>query len=320
MSHPTMLEHIKADLDRVDAESLLSIREIIDQSLRKVSALAGSVPTRAGRVIASSNRQLKFIGENLTLEEYRRLSLEEREVLQWRLKMQNQGWLQETFSAFSAAWLIVVDGKVFASGKSLRDRPMPPQVLEVCKRTGKFPFVFINDKFVVIEETASPWHTTNQIDDHYPTLPMTLSSIDGAIEFVGDLDTGATHTFVDYDFLANRSIIQYVDGDYSEASFHLNQRYSYVAKFLRITLSAISGQTYTVDTWVHCVPRWYSTPFVAINPDRVALIGRDILLALKPKVLLDFEQHQTEILPLVTTAQIRKSKTGRKKRASRRRR
>ncbi len=85
---------------------------------------------------------------------------------------------------------------------------MQPQVLEVCKRTGKFPFVFINDKFVVIEESASLWHPTNQTDDHYPTLPIMLSSIDGAVEFVGDLDTGATHTFVDYDFLENRNIIQ----------------------------------------------------------------------------------------------------------------
>jgi len=89
---------------------------------------------------------------------------------------------------------------------------------------------------------------------------------------------------------------------------------------LRITLSANSGKTYTVDTWVHCVPRWYSTPFVAINPNRVALIGRDILLKLGPKVSLDFKQHQTEILPSVTTAQTRKSKNGRKKRAPRRRR
>ncbi len=320
MSHATMLEHIKADLDRVDAESLLSIQEIIDRSLRKVSALSDKAKTAHTGRSTSSRQPMKFVGENLLPEEYQRLSLDDRGELQWRLKTQNRAWLQESFSKLDAAWLIVVDGKIIASGRSLKDRPMQPQVLEVCRRTGKFPFVFINDKFVTIEENVSPWHATNQIDDHYPTLPITVSSFDGAVEVVGDFDTGATHTFVDYDLLASRNLIRYEDGDYSEASFHLSRRYSYIGKFLRIALSTESGQTHTLNTWVHCVPRWHASPFIAINPKRVALIGRDILLKLKPKVLLDFEQCQTEIMASGKTRQTRKSIVGRKKRTSRRRR
>jgi hypothetical protein len=38
------------------------------------------------------------------------------------------------------------------------------------------------------------------------------------------------------------------------------------------------------------------SPFVVINPDRTALIGRDILLQLKPQVLLDFAKRQTQIV------------------------
>ena len=75
--------------------------------------------------------------------------------------------LQEKFATLNAAWLVVVDGKVIASGKSLKDEPMPPQILEICHRTGKFPFVFINDTFLAIEESASSWHATNDPDDFY---------------------------------------------------------------------------------------------------------------------------------------------------------
>jgi hypothetical protein len=168
MSHTTILEDIKANLDRVDAESLLSIREIIDQSLRKVSGLtAGSAPVRANRVSAS-RQQLKFIGENLLPEEYERLSLEERAGLQWRLKQRNRDWLQKQFAKLDAAWLVVVDGKVVTSGKTLEDKPLSPQILKISRRTGKFPFIFVNDKFITIEENISAWQTAIRVEDYYP--------------------------------------------------------------------------------------------------------------------------------------------------------
>jgi len=104
-------------------------------------------------------KPLKFVGENLTLEEYQRPTLKERSMLQRRLQEQNHLWLQEKFSTLRAAWLVVVDGEVFDSGRSLENEPMSPQLLEICQRVGKFPFVFINDDYLAIEESASVWHT-----------------------------------------------------------------------------------------------------------------------------------------------------------------
>ena len=259
MSQTQLLEDIKTDLDRVDAESLLSIREIIDLSLRKISDLTfGSEPTRMERATAS-RQSLKFVGKNLLPEEYQRLSLEERGVLQWRLKQQNRTWLQKQFSKLGAAWVVVIDGKVFASGKTLENKPMSPQILKICQRTGKFPFMFVNDKFITIEEGSSAWKTTIRAGDYYPTLPIKLGSAAEVLEINGDFDSGSSHTFVDYEFLASQSLVRPELRDYPETHIHLN-------------------------------------------------------------VLLDFEQHQTEILPSVAAGQSRKSKAGRKKRASRRRR
>jgi hypothetical protein len=319
MSHATMLENIKADLDRVDIESLLSIREIIDQSLRKVSALtAGLAPARADRA-AASRQQLKFVGENLLPEEYERLSLEERASLQWRLKQQNRDWLQKQFAKLDAAWLVVVDGKVIASGKTLENKPLSPQILKICQRTGKFPFIFVNEKFITIEESISPWQTTIHAREYYPTLPVKVGSASSFVKVIGDFDTGSSHTFFDYDFLAAQNIIRPELRDYPEIHIHLNQPFVYIDKLIRIAL-ADSGKIHYVDVRISCVQNWSSSPFIEINPNRIALIGRDILLKLKPKVLLDFKECQTEILALAAARQTRMGKNIQKKRVSRRRR
>ncbi|MGH7456811.1 MAG: hypothetical protein ACRENG_36010, partial [bacterium] len=100
--------------------------------------------------------------------EYERLSLDERGALQWRLKQRNRDWLQKQFAKLGAAWVVVVDGKVIASGKTLENKPMSPQILKICRRTGKFPFIFVNDKFITIEESISAWQTTIRAGDYYP--------------------------------------------------------------------------------------------------------------------------------------------------------
>jgi hypothetical protein len=64
--------------------------------------------------MASQNKPLKFVGENLTLEEYERLPIAERCKLKQRLKEQNHHWLREKFSAPRTAWLVVIDGEVIA--------------------------------------------------------------------------------------------------------------------------------------------------------------------------------------------------------------
>jgi hypothetical protein len=320
MSHEAMIENIKSELANVDVRALQSILEIINQSKRKPSAVAGgSVLDRTGKPKAQS-LPLKFIGENLTPEEYERLSIKERCALQERLQEQNRQWLHEKFSIFGLAWLVVVDGEIIASGKSLKDEPMPLQIQKICRETGKFPLVFINESFLAIEEGASTWHETNEPGDYYPTLPVKLISDSNAVEVVGDFDTGASHTFVDQGFLIAQNLFQPEAQDYYKTARHLNQTYGYVAKSLRFGLASKADETQNVDAKIYCVADWHNSPFVQINPERVALIGRDLLLTLKPKVLLDFDNRQTEIVAPPKTAQTHKKTVTLKKRRSRSRR
>lgn len=306
MGHVAIVENIKADLDRVDAESLLSIREIIDRSLQKVAALA-----------AQRNEPHQFVGKNLLPEEYERLSLDDRGKLQWRLREQNHEWLKEHFSQLGAAWIVVVEGKVIASDKTLETKPLSPEILKICRATGKFPFIFANEKFITIEENASAWQPTIRSGDFYPTLAVKLGSDSGTAEVIGDFDTGSSHTFVDYDFFEAKGVLHPELRDYPEVHVHLNQSFVYIDKLLRVELPNDSGSARAVDARISCVQRWRSSPFTEINPNRVALIGRDVLFKLKPKVFLDFDQLQTEIMASGKTRQPRKSIQ--KKRTPRRR-
>ena len=321
MSHATMREHIKAEVDHLDPAALQSIWEIIDRAKRQVAAVpepAVGAPSRAGKATVSS-APLQFVGENLTLEEYERLSLKERAMLQRRLKKQNHDWLQKKFAELDAAWLVVIGGQVIASGKTLKTEPMPPELLKINRQTGKFPFVFINDDFLTIEEGGSTWHSTGDPGDYYPTLPVTLSSTSKVVEVVGDFDTGASHSFIDYNFLLSQNLIMPEVGEHPKTSQHLNRSYEYVAKFLRFQLSSKTDERRALEAKICCVLDWHESPFVKINPKRVALVGRDILLELKPKVLLDFEKRQTEIGASLKPQPTRKKSTIRKKRPPRRR-
>lgn len=322
MSHATMREHIKAEVDHLDPAVLQSIWEIIDRAKRQPAAVPkpamGFTPSRADEA-AGSSRPLQFVGENWTLEEFKRLSPEERAARKCQLKEKNHAWLQEKFSTLNAAWVVVVNSEVIAFGESLKNKPMPPQLLEICQRTEKFPFVFVNDKLIAIEESVSAWHNTIQPGDYYPTLPITLNSASGTIEVIGDFDTGCSHTFVDYDFLAAQKIIQREIIEDFERHQHLNRDFVYVDKSVRVELSANSGSVNTLDTRISCVRNWHASPFVEINPNRIALIGRDVLLELKPKVLLDFDKRQTEIGASAKLKPSRKKSATQKKRPPRRR-
>lgn len=313
MSHEVMLEDIKAELDHLDPAALQSIREIINQAKSPLSARSKAKQS-AGMPLIDIEEPLPFAGENLTPEKHEQLSLKERAVFKRRLKGRNYQWLQAKFSALDAAWLVVVDGQAIASGKSLKDKPRQSQILEICRRTGKFPFVFVNDEFITIEESTSPWHATKQPGDYYPTLPVTLRSASSVVEIVADLDTGASHTFTDYDFLAAKNLIRPEAGDDFETHLHLNRPFDYIDKFVHIELPSRSGKSLVLETWIACVLDWRLSPFVALNPNRTALIGRDILLELKPNVRLDFDKRQTEILAAEKPRQARKKNSGKKKR------
>ncbi len=196
MSHEMMIENIKTKLPHIEPALLNSIWEIVEHAERRPHAPLVSEPTRTQALVGGG---LHFIGENLPFDPRRNSSLQERAALKRRLKTQNQAWLSLQFEKLKAAWLVIVDQQVIAWGASLASYPKPDKLLETCQRTGKFPFLFINEEYLSIEGGGARWPQTIIPDDYYPTLTMVFHTGHTAMVITGNFDTGASSTFVDFD-------------------------------------------------------------------------------------------------------------------------
>ncbi|MFQ6040926.1 MAG: hypothetical protein ACE5PV_08730 [Candidatus Poribacteria bacterium] len=179
---------------------------------------------------SSATAKLRYQGENPGFQEYATLS-EYDQLNLWQIaKENNKEWLVQMFTKLKAGWLVIIDGKVIKHGSSLGDFPKEEEILRVGEQTGKFPFVFLNDNLLAIEEGQSGWHATTEPIDLYPTLPARLRGDVGAISIVSDFDTGSRETFVDFDMLLARNVTRKRRRELRGASWHLSSGFNYIKK------------------------------------------------------------------------------------------
>jgi len=243
----------------------------------------------------SATAKITYQGENPTFQEYATLS-EDDQLNLWQIaKENNKDWLAQTFAKLQSGWLVIIDGKVIKHGSSLGDFPNEEEILQIGEQNGKFPFVFLNDNLLAIEESQSGWNATAEPIDLYPTLPARLRGDVGSISIVSDFDTGSRETFVDFDMLLAQNVTRKKRREIRGASWHLNSSFNYVLRNLTVELAGTGNIIRRVDRTIVCVLNWTNSPFVRINPNRTALIGRGILFDIKPKVILDFNACNTTI-------------------------
>jgi hypothetical protein len=308
MNNSAIIETIKTELAEANPDTLVHLLEILRQSKQKQFSVSEGERTIAlpFQEKAPAIQLLQFKGENLPYETIEKLSVKERGAMQRRLKEQNKKWLQEKYASLNAVWLMVMDGQILAWGKTTKNYPKPAKITEICRKTGKYPFIFINDNVMAIEESASAWHPLED-NDFYPTVPVSFNSDLGKASLIADFDTGSALSFVNFDFLLARKVVHHEIDEYIENSVHLNQPYECSLKTVTVTMALKSGEAVSLETEVYCVENWSNSPFVKINPNRIALIGRNLLLQFKLSTLLNFDKRQTGIL-------LSPPKRGRKKR------
>lgn len=241
--------------------------------------------------------KISFRTRNLTLKEYEGLPFGERQRLHNLAKNENKGWIEANLRDHKAAWIAVVDGRVIASSNSLDDYPDEAQILEICKETGKFPFIFVNDMILAIEESTSAWHRTIYEGDWYPTIDLQLFDLDKAVsmDVITDFDTGALEMYTDLSTLLAHKIVKETLTDIYRMAFHLGQRYVYVLKGAIIRVEDRSGRSREIRKTLVCVRDWQDGPFVQVNPTRQALVGRSVPCKLGACLRLDFVKNRTGI-------------------------
>jgi hypothetical protein len=235
-----------------------------------------------------------FNGENASLQEYESWSDDQQAQYQSEAEKNNARWIEKKMRDLNAMWLIVIDGQIVASGPMLRTFPHDEEFDELCEKTGKFPFVFFSPRMFYIEETGS-WHPTAIPGDSYPTVRIKLKNDASETELEADFDTGAMDTYLNLDFLLQHRLIMVKKRKIMKDSSHLGRNYRYITKSIWVEAKDKSGQRRQTRIVAICVTNWSHSPFVAINPNRTALVGRVTMLQLQPAVLLDFANRQTEV-------------------------
>lgn len=236
-----------------------------------------------------------FVSRNITLEEYIGLPRLERRRYQSEARNHNALWIENQFNRLAAKWIMVVDGRVVQHGATLDNYPEDEEFLEFCQKTGKYPFVFFNKRVFAIEESPTAWHKTRDNNDYYPAATIVLSNTSNQFITEADLDTGAIDCYSDLELLLTNGIITVRAQDFEDTSEHLGQSFIYLAKRAWLELADESGRSRRWRTTIICVSDWQNSPFTAINPTRTFLLGRSVLLELRPRVVLDFEAHSTQV-------------------------
>jgi len=231
-------------------------------------------------------------GENPPFEQMASLDIEERSRIMNELEEQNREWLLKKCEELGAMWLLVVDGQVYAHGKNLADNPpTEEEILELANQTGKLPLFFIHPSLLWVEETA--WHPTIYAGDFYPAVRCRFHGNGSFWETSADFDTGSASTFVSYEEISAQGVVQLLPSDIIRQLSHLGQVFQFFVRTIHLGLLADDGSERIARLRVLCVLNWQQSPFVAVNPNRAALVGRDICLRLQPKIALDFENRQT---------------------------
>lgn len=237
----------------------------------------------------------KFSGRNITLEEYIVLPREERRRYQGEAKKLNRRWIETQFKKLDAKWMMVIDSRIVEYGTTFDNYPEDDEFLGLCQKTGKYPFVFISPRVFAIEESSTAWHRTYERDDSYPVVAITLSDYNKNLTTAADFDTGAMGCYADLALLFANGIVKIQPQEFEDTSEHLSQPYVYFTKNVWLELADGSGTARRTRTTVICVEDWGTSPFTAINSTRTFLLGRSVLLKLKPRIILDFAIQHTEV-------------------------
>lgn len=259
----------------------------LDEKARKAVELAVTMTAPQKEA-----EEVEWQGENPPFDLAAKMPPQERGRLLQELEQLNLKWLERKAAELGARWLLVVDGEVVRFGKSVTDTLSDDELISVCRKRGKLPLLFFPLRPV---EEAVRWHATQYSSDAYPTLPLRISNGSVSLELVADFDTGASEVYLDAETLERCGIIRITEADAIYEAWHLGQSFEYAIKNLRLGLTATGEQIRETQMFAVCVLNWRQSPFVAINPNRTALVGRDLCLALQPIVTLNFADRTTNL-------------------------
>ncbi len=234
----------------------------------------------------------------MSFAQYLALPIERRHALALELQKRNWHAIQSELQKRNAQWMLVCGGSILKSPASWEKLPTDEDIQKIGYQQNKVPLVFVRNS--LIEETA--WSPLSD-DDWYPTLPVYLGRAQWDDEqlvqhgwfLISDFDTGASVVLANYDRLTQEQIL---DGELVRNPFlgsHLGRTYAFFISELRVGVADEEGKMKSASVPCWCVMNWASSPLCHVNPQRQALVGRNLLLTLALQVNLDGAKKSTSL-------------------------
>ncbi len=191
-------------------------------------------------------------------------------------------------------WLIFArePGNIVASGAS-KNEPFEDDLFELSQKLNSLVFTYSRAK--IIEQIDNRWSCKSSPDDYYPTVTLGFYSKGDQRTLKGDFDTGSTHSFLSYEEITEMDILKRKPLMQTASKVLWDKTYTYFREKLKCT---VYGNSKEKDIELKCelVKNWQDSPQALHFVDRVALIGRNILVENKLKLILDGENKVTDIL------------------------
>lgn len=191
-------------------------------------------------------------------------------------------------------WFVLAEqpGQIIAAG-TIEDEPFAGD-LERMAREYEVP-VFPYSREKIIEKIDTSWSLKSKPNDYYPTVLLNFGS-DGEEEVLNaDFDTGSTHSYLSYELIIGMGVFIRKPVIQASSTVMWGKQYTYYRKKLKCKLLGISSEK-EIELQCELVKNWEKSPHVLNYKIRNALIGRNLLLDNKAKIILDGENKKTDIL------------------------
>jgi hypothetical protein len=234
----------------------------------------------------------------MTFRDYLSLSGAERRDMALDLQERYRDWLGRQLDLHRAAWIAVIGGQVVESSPRLDDYPTPERLMKLGTEYNRIPFVFSRPPlFEEISWSVLPGN------DFYPTLALTIGAGDWVHDqllaqgrdLIADFDTGSPYLFLSWDWLLSAGLVTATPVDFPQAWHHLGRQYVYYTRFMRVGIADGSGTRRSLEVACECVEDWDQSPLCEVNPARLALAGRNLLLGFPLTVELNGAERRTVV-------------------------
>lgn len=234
----------------------------------------------------------------LAFRDYLSLSATERSAMAFDLQERCWDWIKQRLDVHRAAWIMVIGGQVVESSSRLDDYPTPERLMKLGKEHDLVPFVFSRPPlFEEISWSALPGN------DFYPTLALTIGAgewehdqlLAQGRDLIADFDTGSPYLFLNWDWLLSAGLVTATPVDFPQAWHHLGRQYVYYTRSLRVGVADEGGTTRSLEVACECVEGWDQSPLCEVNPARLALAGRNLLLGFPLTVELNGAERRTVV-------------------------